>query len=810
MSPLKNDFKNWRNYVNEDLIIENRYTDAVAYAQNLNKGGKQYKVKDVIDGMSEEQRERIKVGAKRAMEIAREDDPSGDNKYIMWVARFVRKDLMRRLQKYGKQWSTSPVLWDDPEAVKDSIHDPDYVAANLASSIVDVTVGLMPFIQNYHLLKEKNLIKKDIYDYDPQNEVGEFKNDVANGMKEYEGRQEKDKLKQQVKGEADDLLETEDYSVIRPNTEGASCYYGWGTRWCISARESRNYFAQYSGEGKVFYFVMFRHILNSSDYKKMALVYGKEQGYDTDPEQVFDAADNEVADVGLVEGITENLFYKIINQAPMFEKTREKIKNNKDPEARASSYLNVKDVIASMIEEGVDGDAPPEQILSIANYLFPDTYSEEIDLEITPLQERFDELVQETYSDITGNAAYHAEQNPGGPKSEDYEKLYDQYGNLEHISVSYDEYDENSWYWDASASISPTDDNLEDLNLPEDIDMDQFTEVVESVFSNSNMYADEIESDGFDGVSIRFTPDYDENQGIDGFERFLERMSEYDDYLESGGDFWDGLAEALMESGLTAGGLKEFEGLLDEAKFENVEYSIDGKTMKIVLELDPVLARPKGMSGLYFGRLITGLTGYEQDFQGMGTMDHAPGALENIPNEISARTLEKIEKAIEAKYDMLYLQSELPGFNDPEPEDLDALPMIDMKFVAQPGQIKFYGPDGSQVKDFDTVKVDKGGGGMNIEYPYNFVLSLTNQEYWDTFGMEDEETESLIKFIKWIDQTKVKDQIEGILQGALNDVALKLIKLYPPETAPAGDTEEEGEEEQQVAEVFKRWNKFLR
>ena len=119
--------------------------------------------------------------------------------------------------------------------------------------------------------------------------------------------------------------------------------------------------------------------------------------------------------------------------------------------------------------------------------------------------------MQETYSDITGNAAYHAEQNPGGPKSEDYEKLYDQYGNLEHISVSYDEYDENSWYWDASASISPTDDNLEDLNLPEDIDIDQFTEVVESVFSNSNMYADEIESDGFDRVSIRFTPDYDEN-----------------------------------------------------------------------------------------------------------------------------------------------------------------------------------------------------------------------------------------------------------------------------------------------------------
>ena len=49
MSPLKESFNSWRNYVNEDLLVESRYKDALAYAQNFNKMGKQFKVKDVVD-----------------------------------------------------------------------------------------------------------------------------------------------------------------------------------------------------------------------------------------------------------------------------------------------------------------------------------------------------------------------------------------------------------------------------------------------------------------------------------------------------------------------------------------------------------------------------------------------------------------------------------------------------------------------------------------------------------------------------------------------------------------------------------------
>ena len=249
------------------------------------------------------------------------------------------------------------------------------------------------------MLKQRNFIKKDIYDYDPTTEVGDFKNDVELGLRKLKDKDDQEKLKKQAAGEADDLLETEDYAVIRPNTEGASCYYGWGTRWCISARESRNYFNQYSGEGKSFYFVMFRHLPNSNRYKKVALVYGKDQGYcyETEPEQVFDALDEETGEVGLIEAITDNLLHRVFRESDVFEKTRDKIKAIKGSskwaeDQRAEKFADMKDMIARMIEDPTEDDIPDETVLKIANYLFPDTYSEAIDLEIQPLQEKFNEF----------------------------------------------------------------------------------------------------------------------------------------------------------------------------------------------------------------------------------------------------------------------------------------------------------------------------------------------------------------------------------------------------------------------------------
>jgi hypothetical protein len=814
---MTNFVKNWKNFLTEDLLIESRFSDALAYAQNFKKGAKQYRVKDVFDQLSDAQINTLMRGAERAIEYAKESDPSGDNKYLMWVARYLRKDTMRRFQKYSKNWGTNPMsLSDDVE--------PDEMVANVADLIVDKVISLTQPIKNYHLLKQKGLMKKDIYDYDPTTDNGEFKLDVSNAMRKLKDRDEQDKLKKQAAGEADDLLETEDYAVIRPNTEGASCYYGWGTKWCISARESRNYFNQYSGEGKTFYFVMFRHLPNSSPYKKVALVYGKDQGGDTEPEQVFDATDDETGEIGLIEGITENLLYRVFRKSDVFAKTRNKIKGLKSEEDRNERLDGMKDMIARMIEDPTEDDIPDETVLKIANYLFPDTYSEVIDLEIQPLQEKFDELIQEAYNEITGNAAYHNEENPGGPKHDDYEKVFDQYAPFNNIYVNYDEYDTNSWYWEASFRIAVDDPHFEDLKIDSEYtDISEFADVIHKAVDSAGIYPDEVEGDGYDAeVNVRLTPDYDETQGVDGFERFLSRMRDVDEIIESE-DFWDTLSTALMDSELTAGGLKELEDELDKFDFKNVEYEVRGKEFNLTLELDPKLARPKGISGLYFGRMINTFTGAQLAGPKLGDPEVgsapslAPSKATNIANAIGEDTLSKVEQAIEDKYEIFYKQLTLPGLapDASAAEPLDSLPLIDLEFTPRPDKIDLRTP-GTEKVPFASKERDKGGAGINIDYPYDLVLKITNKEYWETAGADEDELNALIAFIKWIDQDKIKDQIEAMLQGTLNDAVLKYMKDNPQQTAK--DLEKRGtathfadvEDEPQVAELYKRWGKMIK
>ena len=789
---MTNFVKIWKNYLTEQILIESRFSDALAYAQNFNKGAKQFRVKDVVDQMSDEQIATLKKGVERAIEHAKEGDPSGDNKYLMWVARFVRKDLFRRLQKYGKQWNTTPLPWGALERDPGGIHDPDVVATNIASLIVDNVVGLTKPIKNYHLLKQKGIIKKDIYDFDPTNEIGDFKGAVEIGMRQLKDKEAKSALEKQAAGEADDLLETEDYAVIRPNSEGASCYYGWGTRWCISAREARNYFNQYSGEGKSFYFVMFRNLPNHSPYKKVALVYGKDTySGNPDPEEVFDALDNEEGPEGLVAAITDNLLFKIIKRAESLKGDLDAIKKVESDLDRQDKTSALKEFVAEIIGDPVGSGESLEKVLSMAQVLFPDTYADETDFDIQPLQEKFDELVQETYSDIAGNAAYHAEQNPGGPNFEDYEAKFDEYPSFDHIHVNYDEYDTNAFYWDASIQIEPTDGPLEDLHLPEDIDLDSFSEVVNNALSDNGIYPDEVEADPYDNaVRVRLTPDDDEAQGLDGFERFLDRMHEYDQTLESVA-FWDDLAEKLMEAGLTAGGLVELRDVLDEIDFKNLEYDITGKQMEIVLEVDPTLARPKGISNQYFEQIVNAL------------------ADEDLKKQISDQTVNKIEDALKNKYEDFYNQLALPGFDKDRMETppLDALPLIDMGFLPRPSEITHIGFDNSKIK---------GGAGINIVYPWNLVLSLTNEQYWENLGTNEDEVAALIEFLKWIDKEEIMGQITETLQAPLNDASLEYIKNHPPEPEAGPEKEIENPEstqqvaEQQLQEVYKRWARMIR
>ena len=845
---MTNFVKIWKSYINEELLIESRFSDALAYAQNFKKGAKQYRVRDVFEQMTDDQIKTLMNSAEKAIELAKTQDPSGDNKYLMWVARYVRKDLMRRLQKYSKNWGTSPIAWNDANAPEDSTFHPDKMAESIAGHMYNMVGNLLPSIQDYHMLKRQKVITKDIYDFDPTTEIGDFKNFVTNAMVEFREREQKAALKKKAAGEADDILDTEDYVVIRPNSEGASCYYGWGTRWCISARESRNYFNSYSGEGKSFYFVMFRHLANDNAYKKMALVYGRDQGYgNTEPEQVFDATDDEVGDVGLVDAITQNVLTKLLKQNDQIGSDYKKAKDTIGPlDMEQMSALT--DKIAAVIE---DQDSNREMALEIGKALFPDQYTENIDLDIVELRERFDEMIQEVYSDIAGASAYHADENPAGPGFEQYQEKYDEY-NFENIHVSYDEYDQNQYYWDASYAIETTDDHFTDIELPEDVDVDEFADAVHKALDQGGMYPDEVEGDDYDKMArIRFTPDHDEAQGLDGFERFLERMSEYDSALSSNEAFWDGLSEKLMDAGLTTGGLIELRGILEDINFKNVDFEIKGKEMNIWLEMEPILARPKGISGLYFGRMINTLAGERtqslpsdsrlSDPDVGSAPNVSPADSKLMSRAISDNTVNKIDKAIKDKYNAIWDQMALPGFerDETETEDLDALPMIEMEFYPRPDKIEQRSEMGQLVK-MSTRHADKGAAGINLPFPHNFVMTLTNQSYWDGVGDDEDELAALVTFLKWIDQDEIVGQIQALLQESLNNMALEYVKKHPQQSAKDledkgyaahwADVEEEPEPkeeedeerqipgvfnepqiaEQQLQELYKRWAKMIK
>lgn len=94
---------------------------------------------------------------------------------------------------------------------------------------------------------KQRLEKKDLNQY---KEPGEIETAVqALGVS-------KSQQNKQVKSDADVIYKDDRFVVVRPHTKEASCKYGTGTKWCIAATASHNYFASYSESNNKFYFVI--------------------------------------------------------------------------------------------------------------------------------------------------------------------------------------------------------------------------------------------------------------------------------------------------------------------------------------------------------------------------------------------------------------------------------------------------------------------------------------------------------------------------------------------------------------------------
>jgi len=112
--------------------------------------------------------------------------------------------------------------------------------------------------------KHKDKFKrKSLAEYD---EMIDFYYDVNDVKKEISKSQEK-KI---AKSGSQLIYSSDDVLIIKPTTYEASCYYGYGTKWCTASRENRNHWDKYSRNGNLYY-VFLKRYQNDNRYYKVAI-----------------------------------------------------------------------------------------------------------------------------------------------------------------------------------------------------------------------------------------------------------------------------------------------------------------------------------------------------------------------------------------------------------------------------------------------------------------------------------------------------------------------------------------------------------
>lgn len=146
----------------------------------------------------------------------------------------------------------------------------------LKNESVDEIINL---ISKFHK-NQQRLDKKDIFQYNSVEELRETLNSLGETRKE-----RKDKEKDEAYTESAVIYDDGRFLVVRPETEGASCYFGRNTKWCVSATESKNYFNTYSKENTLLYFIIDREAEPDNPMGKVALAFTG------DGVEIYDALD---------------------------------------------------------------------------------------------------------------------------------------------------------------------------------------------------------------------------------------------------------------------------------------------------------------------------------------------------------------------------------------------------------------------------------------------------------------------------------------------------------------------------------------
>ena len=134
---------------------------------------------------------------------------------------------------------------------------------------------------------KQRLQKKDLNQYKDPAEVEAVVDELGGASKNQQSKQ--------AKSDTDVIYNDDHFIVLRPHTTEASCKYGVGTKWCIAATASRNYFHSYSSSNNKFYFVIDKTAEANTPTSKFAIVINEQPTDENHSRiQVFNAPDHQV------------------------------------------------------------------------------------------------------------------------------------------------------------------------------------------------------------------------------------------------------------------------------------------------------------------------------------------------------------------------------------------------------------------------------------------------------------------------------------------------------------------------------------
>jgi len=757
-------FENYRRFLTEnniDLLIEGRKDVAMSRA---------------VRGVKNEL---IKEFGEVQMQRLLDADPTGKQKYANWLGGQINKEIFRSME----------YIKDQRMAVEDYID-------SVKASVETVVRRLLSNLPKYHKLAERNLIEKDINKYE---EYTDWTHDIHKAEKELEEKEKMKALAKQAKAETDEVDSTEDYMVVRPRSRAGSCYFGQGTKWCISATEmsdgqGRHYFDKYTQEGQGFYFVFFHHLPQDEDMKKMALVY--DSGYD-EPREVFDRPDNEVGIDGLRDAVTLNLLFKGFYGSVMNKKeVKKRLKIQKD-------FLEtIADSFAAAMVELREEDVIDPVFIKIFENLGIDLGPESTNEENMPshAEEAFDELVSDQLWDIIGSSANHFDQNPAGPTDEDFEKILN-LAELKNVWVNWDEYDEGRMYWNGGMAFDFGD--IDDL-VEDAVDTDELAMLVQDALGRNYIYPDDVEDNSWGGeitVNVNFNPDHHETEGLDGFSSFVDRMKEADEVYDI---IYQEVVDSMKERGWIPGqSIKALLEKFNEMKFQNFDVDLEDGNVEVSSRLDVKLLLPEelraGNRELSSGGGATRATVDPRKVMWNSIITELK-AYENT-SQIGNQLVEHIKVAFDRAMEIAAAQMKLP-LN--EEKDQITVPEFNIQFGA-------LGP-----KSQGSMG---GHDSQGVRRDVKHTISDT-YTYWLDVVIEGEETEEEIKtiqrFLRLIDKEKLFEKIRQYTEGLVNRQLQKVIipaareeynKIVVRQQA-AADAEEEQLDE--IKNIFNNWRKFTK